>query len=279
MAENFNVETRDRLWFDYRYLSNAAVLRTDSRRKSTGVSQGTLGLEKKLMPCLSFEMRIPFLHQFDSRVSPIRPDETSLEVGNMALAVKYLFARTKRYSLAAGLGMTLPTADDWKIHEAGAILKNKAYDLVPFLGLQWHPDERNFGHLLVQVDIPISDNELHLGRDVVETEEQVVVRCGVQVGRWFHVNPCKTAVLGRAGGFLELDYMAALDNVSKERIATGRYTLYTGSTKRRAQTLNLVAGIPMIVGKCNLSNAVIVPLYNDDRSFSIAYDFSITRRF
>lgn len=242
------------------------------------VDQFTLGLEKRLFSCSSLELRIPFLNHFDSGAPSDSFDKSSLEIGNISLVFKYLFARTDNWTLAGGIGMMFPTAENWTIPEWNASLKNKAYNLVPYFGVQWHPDHKTFGHFLLQVDIPVSDNELHLADMVDDVGEQTALRIGLQAGRWFYRNE-RGAHTCRLGGFLEIDYTTTLDNASGDGIHWSVYNLYLPSRKRRAQPLNMVVGVPILFGQLSITNAVIVPLTSNDRQFPVAYNVSVSRRF
>jgi hypothetical protein len=50
------------------------------------------------------------------------------------------------------------------------------------------------------------------------------------------------------------------------------------STHKRANVLNMVAGVPLEFGKTTVMNAITVPL-SDQRYFNLEYNLSISRRF
>lgn len=284
VAEHFNAEVRDRFWVDYRHMNNSVRAghgtRASRKYESDGLDQFTFGLEKKFFGCSSFELRVPLVNQYDSSFSLAEYGKRSAEIGNISVVFKYLFTRNENFSFAGGVGMTFPTASDWKVDGAGASLENKAYTLVPYLGVQWHPNDSTFGHGLVQVDIPVSKNELHYDGRVAEVEDQSILRVGFQVGRWFYRNE-RGMHSCRLGGFFELDYSLALDNAENAvMIGYNRNgALFYGSNKGKPESLNLVAGVPILFGQLSLTNAVILPMTSNDRQFSVAYCFSAGRRY
>lgn len=282
VAEHFNAEVRDRLWFDYRHFNNAVTHWSgtpNQRLRSTrAVDQFTFGLEKRILPCTSLELRVPILNQFDSGASFGIGGDASAELGNIALIGKYIFTRTEDFTVVGGIGLTFPTAEDWKLAGTGASLKNKAYNIVPYLGVQWHPNQSTFGHALVQVDVPLSDNELRCGNTSLKLEEQSAIRVGLQVGRWFYRNE-RGMHSCRLGGFLEIDYTTATDDASSALLRQAGNRLLIASRENKAQSLNLVAGLPILFGQLAITNAVIVPVTSDDRQFSVGYNFSLSRRF
>lgn len=284
VAEHFNAEVRDRIWFDYRHMNNSVRLGQGTRSSRTyetgAVDQFTFGLEKKFFGCSSLELRVPLVNQYDSGFSLSEYGKSATEIGNISVVFKYLFTRNENFSFAGGIGMTFPTADDWKVEDYGASLENKAYTLVPYLGVQWHPNDSTFGHGLVQVDIPVSKNELHYQGDVAEVDDQTILRIGLQVGRWFYRNE-RGMHSCRLGGFLELDYSLALDNADNVMMIgyNRNGVLFYGANKQKPEALNLVAGVPILFGQLSLTNAVILPMTSNDRQFSVAYSFSASRRY
>jgi hypothetical protein len=280
LAEHFNAEIKNRFWFDYRRLNNAASVNVTDFRKSRTVDQFTFGLETCLSRCMSVEVRVPVINQFASKQSGFpnnQFDKSATELGNLSLVFKYLLSRSNEFTFSGGIGVVFPTAEDWRLPDV--LLKNESYYLVPYLGLQWHPNENLFGHFLVQTDISVSDNQLRL--DNIETlniNESTIVRFGWQLGRWFYRNEFGTHSC-RLGGFLELDWTLTTGHADAGQILRDSGNVFVGSTRNNPKPFNIVIGIPVLFGQLTMTNAVILPLTDHDRTFSVGYDFSLSRRF
>jgi hypothetical protein len=281
LAEHFNAEPQNRFWFDYRRLNNTTSVNVTDFRKNRTADQFTFGFEACLSRCMSVEVRVPVINQFASKQSGFlnnQFDESATELGNLSLIFKSLLSRSNEFTFSGGIGVVFPTAEDWRLPDV--LLKNKSYYLVPYLGLQWHPNENLFGHFLVQTDISVSDNQLRFGDfEALNIKESTMVRLGWQLGRWFYRNELG-AHSCRLGGFLELDWTLTTDHADTGQIfRDSGNNVFVGSTKNKPKPLNIVIGIPVLFGQLTITNAVILPLTNHDRTFSVGYDFSLSRRF
>ena len=278
LVEHFNLEAKNRVWFDYRHLSDGVEWNPVAGR-SRAVDHFTVGLEKKLSTVSSLEFRLPIINQLSSG----QPNGgESAEIGNLSLTYKYMFLRTQDFTFGGGLAVVCPTAENWSyaVPNVKATYKNGAVNLIPYWGVLWHPDDAAFGQLLLQADIPVSKNSLQLDHRSLDVREPSLFRAGLQLGRWFYRNE-KGRQSCRLGGFVEVNYTAAFDNSSFVVIPSvgnpaNGLTLF--STKNKPQVLTLGGGIPVQFGKLSIINALVAPIA-DNRSFSIAYDFSLCRRF
>jgi hypothetical protein len=278
LAEHFNAEIKDRIWFDYRHINNGTSINVTDFRKSRAVDQFTFGLETRLTACSSIEVRVPVIDQFASKQSGLndRLGRSAAELGNLSLIFKCLLSRSNEFTFSGGIGVVFPTAEDWRLPNVR--LENKSYYLVPYLGLQWHPNENLFGHFLIQTDLSVSDNKLRLGNSTLNVDEPTVVRLGWQLGRWFYRNE-QGSHSCRLGGFLELDWTLTTDHANNGQIFSDWGYVSIGSTNNKPKPLNIAIGIPILFGQLAITNAIILPLTSHDRSFSAGYDFSLSRRF
>jgi len=266
VAEHFNADVQNRIWADYRHWSNAVSFNQESR----AVDQYSFGLETQILKGSSIEVRLPLFYQYGSKQDG---GAASLELGNMSVFAKQILRQGSRWTFVGGIGASLPTAENWR--PGVGILKNNAYYLVPFLGAQWHPNNITFGHIVVQADVPIEKNELILGSERVKVDGQQVMRTGVQFGRWiYRADHGKRAC--RFGVFAEIDYAAVTDRSAYW--ADARDTIYV-STAARKSTLSATVGMPMVFGKVTCTNALILPVSGNNRAFSAAYNFSLSRQF
>ena len=268
VVEHFNAKVQNRIWADYRHWNNAVSIGNTSR----GVDLFSFGLEKRILKRSSIELRVPLIYQFESDGGA----ETSAELGNVSVFLKQVLRQKSRWTLSGGVGVMLPTAEDWRPNSSDR-LKNNAYYLVSFLGLQWHPNENIFGHFVVQADLPVEKNELVFSGSgsSCNVEGQQVIRTGIQLGRWIYRNEQGKRTC-RLGGFAEVNYAVVTDG-TPEYESTG--TTYVSAFDSRKSTLTAAAGMPMVFGKLTAINSVILPISGSDRPFSVGYNFSLTRQF
>lgn len=272
-VERFNAEVQNRIWADFRHWNNAVAINNTINGESRAVEQFSFGLEKQLLRRSSVELRVPVLSQFASQQTA-NDFAIDAELGNVSVFLKQVLIRRSRLTISSGIGVSLPTAEDVRVPSASARLNNNAYYLVSFLGAQWHPNDRAFGHFVVQVDMPIEKNELIVGNSQVTVSGQQVIRTGIQLGRWIYrvdtgKRPC------RLGAFAEIDYAVVTDG-SPEYALNGVYVSPLGSRK---STLTGAVGVPMVFGKLTCTNSLILPMSGSNRPFSVGYGFALSRLF
>jgi len=260
VIEHFNADTQNRVWLDYRSWNHAVAIGAASR----GVEQFSFGLEKRLLRNRSVELRVPVIYQFGSATAG--ETETALEAGNISVFLKQVLRRTPRWTLSGGIGSSLPTARDWRTGDAR--LKNEAYNLATFVGVQWHPSRCTFGHFVVQSDIPVERNKL-LGGGKVQGEQ--VIRTGLQLGQWLGRNSVAKRP-SRIGIFAEVNYAVA---------TRGSGTVEgLSSVSARTSSLSAAVGMPMVFGDLTATNSLILPLYSVGKHpFGVGYNFSLSRQF
>ena len=279
-VERFNAQVRNRIWGEYRTWNNAVAIDRDGTVENRAVEQFSFGLEQKLLQSSSVEVRIPVIYQFGS--NQFRSGQTadaSAELGNVSVFLKQALGQNCRWTVSGGIGVSLPTARDWRSPVDTARLENRAYYLVSFLGVQWHPNNRTFGHFVVQTDLPIIKNELAFGGEREKVSGQQMLRTGFQLGRWIyridHGNrPC------RLGLFTEINYAVVTNGSSERSLSNGiGETIYIGAVNSRKSSFTAALGVPMVFGQLTCTNALILPISGSNRPFSVGYSFSLTRQF
>jgi len=298
VVEHFNANVQNRIWVEYRHWNNVvsihrkyvdteegdSITSVSKSSENMGVEQFNIGLEKQLTRRCSMELRVPIIYQFGSK----QFDETvaAAEVGNISFFLRQVARQGPRWTLCGGIGTTVPTAANWQPFE-NARLKNKALYFVSFLGAQWHPNHKTFGHFVVQADAPIRDNELIIeGKPTMKIDGQRAIRTGVQFGRWIYradegKRPC------RFGAFAEVNYAVvtagsrakSLQFAMEEDSQYERYEMYVSAFNSRNSTLTMAIGAPMVFGKLTCMNSLILPISGSDRPFSVGYSVSLSRHF
>jgi hypothetical protein len=208
------------------------------------------------------------------------------ELGNISLFFKQAMSQGPRWTFAGGVGASLPSAPSWEPFE-NARLKNSACSLVMFLGAQWHPNSKTFGHFVVQADIPTKENELIVvGEPVKKVAGQRAIRTGLQFGRWIYradndKRPC------RFGLFSEVNYAVITAGSSAQNLQFNtkddslyeKQEMYVSAFNSRRSTLTAAIGVPMVFGKLSCMNSLILPISGNDRPFSVGYNVSLSRQF
>jgi len=130
------------------------------------VTRNIIGFEKTFFDNLtSLEFRVPYAATLSSDITldagGLR-GETKPELGNMILYGKLLLLQNDEFALGAGLGVTLPTADDAIVRDAAgaSVLRvaNESPHLLPYLGFVWTPCPDVFWQGIVQLDVDTRGN-------------------------------------------------------------------------------------------------------------------------
>src|SRR5690606_1559564 len=113
----------------------------------------TIGFEKTFFDRLtSVEFRVPFAHTLhnDLVLSPggdVMGSDGG-ELGNMTVYFKALLMSNSDLAVGAGLGVTIPTADDFTGETPGGVplfhVENESAHLLPYLGFIYSPGGRFF---------------------------------------------------------------------------------------------------------------------------------------
>ena len=199
MAENTSPIPQDRFYFDYSFYHNVPI--TDP---AIDVHAYVPGFEKTFLSGLmSFEMRLPMAGTLDSDFFLNGPNATSNgEVGNLGMALKAILLQGERLTVAGGLAMTLPTAQDTRVflfqNDAvpQILIRNESVHLMPFLGTLWTPNNRWFAISYLQVDVDVNGDPVSV--DVPESarasigryREPTVMYLDASLGYWAYRRDC-----------------------------------------------------------------------------------------
>ena len=273
VAERFSADVQNRIWADYRHWNNAVSL-NEGILDSRAVEQFFLGFERQVSKNSAIELRMPIVYQFGSGEDF---SIMAVELGNISVFAKQVMKRTTQWTFSAGVGATLPTAENWRPF-GSARLKNNAYYLVSFLGAQWHPSSTTFGHIALQADMPIEKNVLESNTGEEKVKGQQVIRAGVLLGNWIYradhgKRPC------RFGAFAEVNYAVVVEGSPELLIGSGNDTVYVDEFKSGTSTLTAAIGMPMVFGDLTCTNSLILPILGNNRPFNAGYGLSLSRRF
>lgn len=281
-AENNSPFPTDRLFFNYSHFHNA-LLTADGR--AANLNRGTFGLEKTFFQGLtSVEVRAPLLSGLNSNQTfdPVA-DNVSNEFGNIALAFKLLLLERSCYSVSAGLGIVLPTADDTVVADSVGNpvfrMENEAVYLQPFIGLSYTPNERLFWQTFAQLDFDTGGNTAELiGVSSGNIRDQNLLFLDTSIGYWLFHNPCNGRILTGLAPIAELHYSTTIED-SEELILSGGDVIT--NPNNRLDVLNLTGGLRMeILGDSYLTLAGVAPLREDgDKLFDAEFGVQFMRKY
>lgn len=158
LSENFSPEVRNRCFASYNFFNDAYAGLGD-------VSRYTLGFERVVVDQLvSLEARLLMAGTYGS--TQILEDSSSrdFELGNAALIGKGVLLRNDHMIWTAGLGFTIPSADDTVIRRGGqniVVIKNRTVHLLPFSALLIRPRRDTFFQAYVQLDVAANGDPIY----------------------------------------------------------------------------------------------------------------------
>jgi hypothetical protein len=313
VADNSSPIPRDRVFFNYHHYHNAYNVTSEFgplvRARNVNDDTFLFGLERTFLDgCLSAEVRVPFSQALSSsqrgNTSVIETeqdfvrtvdllDDRDTEFGDVAVAFKALLYRDWHSALAAGLGITFPTADDVQVQfadqafgfveETRVDVNNGTTFVSPYIGFLATPNCRIFIQGFAQVDFPIGENEVSVRRSFTidqsppvvffrgqgELESQMTLALDLQVGYWLYRCP-EAGCLNGVAALVELHYLTALEDA--DILTLGEEfgeAILVGNTFNRFDFLNLTAGFTFEIGNRSLLTiAGVAPLRDeDDRTF------------
>jgi hypothetical protein len=269
LADNNSPLPRDRVFFDYNYFHNTSLNGVD-------VNRYTPGLEKTFFDGMtSLEFRMPMAGTLDSDVvinSATGVDQTGLngEFGDLFFGFKALLAASDHGAIAAGMGVTVPTADDVHVVLTDgttlAVVENEAVYLSPYAAFLVTPSSRTFVQGFVQFNVDTSGNPVLLnstGTGLVPAgrlNEQALLFLDLSIGRWIYRD-----LSGPPRGLawvLEAHYTSTIEDA--DAFSSGLFQV--GDAQQDFDILNLTLGMHAMVGRSVFTVGYGVPV-TDDRGF------------
>ena len=188
----------DRVYFSYRHFHNASLTRVFSNFEKFNIDRFTIAGERTFFDgMMSAEIRLPLEYrltsdigtnivQFDPPTVPgfqpgINPvvGGRRTELANISMIFKALLVERETYAVSAGLGVTLPTAQDVRynatidtrvvegaliahnVAQINSIGSNETIYLAPFLSWLCKPEGRFFHQGFLQVEVAANPSRVH----------------------------------------------------------------------------------------------------------------------
>ncbi len=200
-----------------------------------------------------------------SDVDPAATAFSSFELGDIATSLKAMLLASQAGVLTTGLGVSLPTADDfiYRDSKGRALLrvKNESVHLLPYVAALGLPTDNTFLQSFLQLDVDASGNPV-LIRDNFEgrLKSQTLLRWSTSAGAYLFRRPkANFSALAMA---LESHYTSTLDRTRKIGDETNG-GIATGDPSRSIDVINLTSGLHAFVGDNVITTAYGVPVTTD----------------
>jgi hypothetical protein len=261
LAENSSPIPRSRVFVNYSFFNDTALAPegVDLHRVTPGFEWALLG------DSVSVEVRAPFASSLDSDVNFFgRTSTREVTFGNVTGWLKALMWESDTLSWSAGVGMTIPTADDFTVQEGGATLfevGNSSYHVLPFLGFLWTPSERCFLQGFLQFDIDANGNPVYVSSfnnglptgnltKIGNVNDATYAFIDVGFGYWMYRNRHCDGFINGFAPTIELHYNAATRSADTIRIDdfAGLGANVRAGSGGDLESTNVVFGMTAIVG-------------------------------
>lgn len=179
-------------------------------------------------------------------------------------------------------------------------LENETWYLTPYLAFAAAPSDRFFLQGFWQIDLAASASDGRVNSDVqvpqfgvtgpplsnaVRYDPANLMRFNLGGGTWLWRDANRT--ISSAAMMLEFHYTTSLEAGSLERVRLTQDSsfftsseLLVGSLGRRTDLLNVVLGIPLNIGRTQITNGFAAPIRSgDERVFDFEYSLLINRLF
>ena len=276
VSDNSSPLPNDRVFVDYNFFQNAPIA-----PGGVSVNRITPGIEKTFLDgTMSVELRAPMAIGLNSSTAfDGQADDDYYEFGNLTVYTKaLLFARPNLY-VSAGLGITLPTANNSSTYtQSGTLaqINNQSVHLLPYLAALWVPNSIFFGQAFVQVDVDTNGNPVLVDSTGIgggpltvagRYQDQTFLRSSFSGGAWLYRDPSRfisavaltgevhyTAIVGRDDSVTDLSSGVTVSNPTNG----------VGSQNDQFNIVNLTLGTHFFFGpKQSLSVGYGVPVTND----------------
>ncbi len=180
-------------------------------------------------------------------------------------------------------------------------VSNDTVSLVPFLSAAFIPAPNWFMQGFLQVDVPLNESTVTVDSTAVfngsfpftesasftdDFAQQSVVRFNGSIGRWLWRGDTQRLIQS-AGFVFECHYSSTLNDgqfvgtqAINSDLGNGESFIGAGNPFNRQHNLNVVGGIPLVIGNTAINLGVVAPVgqNDDDRGFDFEFTFSIDRR-
>lgn len=283
IQDNNSPLPKDRVYFDYNYFHNVPLNVT-----GIDVNRFAPGFEKTFLNKMaSIDVRIPMAQTLDSSIlADGVTDISNTEFGNLALISKFLLTSTETCAVAAGLGLSVPTADDMEVNLSNGTelieVENDSTHLLPYIAALYTPEQSNcFVLTYLTLDFDSTGNDVLANvngtglEKVGVLQDQNLLTFSLAFGSWCYENYAPGSMLKRIGWSLETHYTTTLND--SDTIVVDNFQI--GTPGQDLDLVNEVVGGHVLIGKTLFTGGYAVPLTSADRVFDGELRFFANRFF
>ena len=280
LSENNSPVPDSRVYFNYNFLSDVFSGLGDINRYVFGF--------ERACACRSWsiDIRVPFAATLDTVQFLDGVTNRGVELGNASVIYKQVLRRSQTDLLSAGLGLTVPTADDLHffrtVGERVLEVKNERVNLSPFLGYVSQNNLRQI-QLFAQLDFDLNGNPVYGSLDggalpeIGTLKDSTMFFLDFAYIYWMYRGngPCLTGVAPT----FELHYSTSLSDA--DSISADGFNI--GFLSNRLDVLNATVGAHFLFGpqqNTTITPAFVLPISDDaDEQFDFEFALLLNRRF
>jgi len=279
IQDNNSALPQNRVYFDYNYFHNARF-----STNGFGVNRIVPGMEKTFLGGMgSVEVRVPMAVTLNSETTFGQPIDTSnYEMGNVTITPKVLLWSSEEELFAAGIGVSLPTADDINVVDLLRI-SNDSVHLIPYLAYLYTPKNTDyFVHGFLTCDFDTQGNNVQANvtgnglQDIGVYNDQTLISASGSLGKFFYRDNSRSARVRAMAWTTELHYTSSVTNA--DFIQAGAFQV--GSAQGSSlNVLNGTVGAHAKLQKSTVTAGYTVPINSNERLFDGEFRLFINRPF
>lgn len=279
VQDNNSALPQDRVYFDYNYFHNARF-----STNGFGVNRIVPGVEKTFLDGMgSVEVRVPMAVTLNSETTFGQPIDTSnYEMGNLTITPKLLLWSSEEELFAAGVGVSLPTADDIDVVNLLKI-SNDSVHLIPYLAYLYTPKRTDyFVHAFLTCDFDTQGNNVQANvsgsglEDIGVYNDQTLISASASLGKFFYRNHSRSARIEAMAWTTELHYTSTVTNA--DFIQAGAFQVGNAQGSD-LNLLNGTLGAHAKLQKSTVTAGYTVPINSNERLFDGEFRLFINRPF
>jgi hypothetical protein len=255
---------QDRVFFDYSHIGAFGGLGTP-----IDINRYVVGVEKTFFNGFgSIEVMVPFAGTANSDQNGgqgLAVDNA--EFGNVGLLFKGTLFRSDNWIVTAGVGVSIPTADDSRIMFNGQPvleIRNNAWLVQPIFGAVWAPNDRFYVQAGLQFDFDANGNPVYVrspgdefSQRGILTDQTYLYASGA-IGYWLY--QCDTGFIRGVSLQGELHYDRTLGN--RDVVQAG--SVAVADVNSNIDVLNATTGVNLVLGdRATLALGVSFPVSGD----------------
>ncbi|WP_020475098.1 hypothetical protein [Zavarzinella formosa] len=271
ISEDNSPFPRDRVFFNYDYYSA-----TQLSANGANVNRFSAGAEMTFLDRQgSVEVRVPFASTLASSTTIGEMTSRDVQLGNVAIAAKWMWTRDPVLNFASGLSAALPTANNTtlRLSDGSELLsiQNQTVLLSPYAAMSYTPNDRLFSQSWLSVGFDAFGNQVrfrNVGDNSVQTAKIYaipILSVDTQLGYWVARNNDASAILQGLAPFVELHYNSGMNVGRRNARFNGVNIIDDG---QGFNDVNMTVGFTaQLRNNLYVSNGLVVPLGEKESRF------------